>query len=107
MQLILHLAMALRGHVVLDPGRDGQMPSLDYSTDRQTVSYFADPNGQFEIDGRANGIWFRFLADTGATGIVFSKADAHRLGFDTSMLRFDRTISTANGLTRAATIRLE
>ena len=83
------------------------MPSLDYSTDRQTVSYFADPNGQFEIDGRANGIWFRFLADTGATGIVFSKADAHRLGFDTSMLRFDRTISTANGLTRAATIRLE
>src|SRR6516162_2686227 len=24
MQLILHLAMALRGHVVLDPGRDGR-----------------------------------------------------------------------------------
>jgi aspartyl protease family protein len=47
------------------------------------------------------------VADTGAAGIVFSKADAHRLGFDTSTLRFERTAWTANGSVRVASVRLE
>jgi len=92
---------------VVNPFLARQIPSLGYSTDRQTVRYFADPNGQFDIDGRANEIWFRFVADTGAAGIVFSKADAQRLGFDTSTLRFDRTAWTANGLVRVASVQLK
>jgi clan AA aspartic protease (TIGR02281 family) len=92
---------------VVNPFLARQIPSLGYSTDRQTITYFANPNGQFEIDGRANGIWFRFVADTGAAGIVFSKADAHRLGFNTSVLPFDLTAWTANGPVRAALVRLK
>jgi aspartyl protease family protein len=59
------------------------------------------------VKRRANGIWFRVMADTGATGIVFSRADARRLGFDPTALRFDRIAWTANDQGRYATLRLE
>ena len=46
------------------------------------------------------------MVDTGATSVVFSKADARRLGLDPAALRFDRVMSTANGRTSAAAIQL-
>jgi aspartyl protease family protein len=46
------------------------------------------------------------MVDTGATGIVFNKADAKRLGLDPAALDYNRRISTANGLTYAALITL-
>ncbi len=83
------------------------IPSLGYRLDAQTVSFSSDANGQFWIDARANDIWFRFLVDTGASSIVLSKADARQLGFYAADLRFNLTIWTANGLTRAAAVRLQ
>lgn len=82
------------------------MPSYGYSADAQTISYAAAPDGHFWINARANGVGFRFMVDTGATSVVFSKADARRLGLDPAALRFDQIVSTANGLTTAAAIRL-
>jgi clan AA aspartic protease (TIGR02281 family) len=82
------------------------MPSHGYSVDPETVSYFADANGQFWIRARANGIDFPFLVDTGATSIVFNKADARRLGFDPEVLRFDGIALTPNGRVRCAVVRL-
>ncbi len=74
---------------------------------KRTVSFQADSYGQFWLDGTANGTAFRFLADTGATEIVFSKHDARRLGFDVARLSFDGWASTANGLTRTASARID
>lgn len=71
----------------------------------RTVRYAADHYGQFWIDGTANGVAFRFLADTGASEIVFGKRDARRLGLDNA-LRWDGRASTANGITRTASARL-
>jgi clan AA aspartic protease (TIGR02281 family) len=109
---LILLAVAMYGYRdaignVADPLVARLIPSLGYSTDPQTVSYFADTNGQFAIDARANGIWFRFIVDTGASGIVFSKADARRLGFVPETLRFDHTAWTANGWVRLAGVRLQ
>lgn len=72
----------------------------------RTVSFFADSDGQFWIAGTANGTAFRFLADTGASEIVFSKRDARRLGLDVSRLSWDGAASTANGVTRTASARI-
>jgi len=54
------------------------IPGHGYWTDAKTVSYFADESGQFWVDGVVNGVDFRFIVDTGATSIVFSKTASHR-----------------------------
>ncbi|MGE0280202.1 MAG: TIGR02281 family clan AA aspartic protease [Rhizobiaceae bacterium] len=72
----------------------------------RTVRYAADHYGQFWIDGTADGVAFRFLADTGASEIVFGKRDARRLGLDIKALRWDGRASTANGIVRTASARL-
>ena len=70
------------------------------------VSFYADRYGQFWIDGNANGTAFRFLADTGATDVVFDIRDARRLGLDVNRLRWDGAASTANGIVRTASARI-
>ena len=82
------------------------IPGHGYWTDAKTVSYFADDSGQFWVDGVVNGVDFRFIVDTGATSIVFSKTDARRLGINLEALHFDRFASTANGRVRYAPVRL-
>jgi clan AA aspartic protease (TIGR02281 family) len=72
----------------------------------RVASFYADSYGQFWIDGKANGVAFRFLADTGASDISFSKQDARRLGLDVARLSFDGLASTANGVTRTASARI-
>jgi aspartyl protease family protein len=46
------------------------------------------------------------LADTGASDIVLSPADAGRLGIETDKLPFDRFYETANGTVRGSSIRI-
>lgn len=82
------------------------VPSYGYSSSPDTISYSVATDGHFWIGAQADGVGFRFMVDTGASHIVFSKADARRLGFDPATLRFDRVVSTANGNTTAALIRL-
>jgi len=82
------------------------IPAYGYSADARTISFAAAPDGHFWINARANGVDFRFMVDTGATSVVFSTADARRLGLDPAALRFDHVMSTANGPTKAAAIRL-
>lgn len=81
-------------------------PSYGYSASPDAISFKAGSDGHFWVNARVNGVGFRFMVDTGASSVVFGKADARRLGLDPASLRYDRTVSTANGLTRAAAIRL-
>ena len=73
---------------------------------KHVASFYADAHGLFWINGTANGAAFRFMADTGSTGIAFSKQDARRLGLDLARLSFDGSASTANGEARTASARI-
>lgn len=64
------------------------------------------PNGHFVARGSVNGAPISLLVDTGASTVVLKTADAERAGIDLSALNFTTPVSTANGSTFAAPVRL-
>jgi aspartyl protease family protein len=65
-----------------------------------------DRDGHFWAQASVDGKAVRFLVDTGATAVSLSMADAQRLGVDTSKLTYDYSVITADGRTRAASVKL-
>lgn len=65
-----------------------------------------DADGHFWAEAAVDGKAVRFLVDTGATAVSLSMADAQRLGIDTSKLTYDYSVITADGRTRAASVKL-
>ncbi len=65
-----------------------------------------DADGHFWAEASVDGKAVRFLVDTGATAVSLSMADAQRLGIDTSKLTYDYSVITADGRTRAASVKL-
>lgn len=63
-------------------------------------------DGHFWAEAAVDGKAVRFLVDTGATAVSLSMADAQRLGIDTSKLTYDYSVITADGRTRAASVKL-
>src|SRR5215211_2659803 len=63
------------------------VPSYGYASSPDTISYDAASDGHFWVDARADGVGFRFMVDTGASAVIFSKEDARRLGIDPASLR--------------------
>lgn len=55
-----------------------------------------------DVDGRS----VRFLVDTGASTVALTPHDAQRLGFDPRGLEYSYKVTTANGQTRAASVKL-
>jgi len=71
------------------------------------VTVRAGLGGHFVVEIEVNGIAIRFLVDTGASDVILSPADAVRLGFNLSELRYIRTYRTPNGLVLGAPVRLD
>jgi aspartyl protease family protein len=65
------------------------------------------PDGHFLATGSVNGVALSLLIDTGASTVVLKPADAERAGIDTAHLSFTVPVSTANGTTYAAPVRLK
>ena len=63
--------------------------------------------GHFMAEAEVNGEAVDFLVDTGASIVALTWQDAARLGLDPDTLTFDRTVMTANGPARAASVRLD
>lgn len=63
-------------------------------------------DGHFWAEAAVDGKAVRFLVDTGATAVSLSLADARRLGIDTDKLTYDYSVITADGRTRAASVKL-
>lgn len=63
-------------------------------------------SGQFETTGLVNGIRTNFLVDTGASFVVLPFDDAERIGYTENDLSYVMQVSTANGTTFVAPIRL-
>ncbi len=79
---------------------------------RQTIS----GDGRIEVPRAQDGHYYltlniggtpvRFMADTGATSVVLTQADARKLGFDPDALNYTGVAQTANGTVRTARITL-
>ncbi len=63
-------------------------------------------DGHYYLSLNVNGQTITMMADTGASGIVLSQADAQALGIDLSSLRYLGTAMTANGEVRTARVKL-
>ena len=64
------------------------------------------PDGHFRVEARVDDAEVIFLVDTGASGVVLTREDAQRAGFDPAELSFTGRAQTANGEVRLAPIRL-
>lgn len=72
----------------------------------ETVEIPRSDDGHYYITLTISGRPLTFMADTGATGVVLSQADAARLGIDLQSLVYAGQSQTANGLVRTARVRL-
>ena len=71
------------------------------------VTIRENSEGHFTVWGEANGARVRFLVDTGASEVVLTKADARSAGVHVDDLDYSMPVSTANGMTMVAPIRLQ
>ncbi|HEY8595178.1 MAG TPA: TIGR02281 family clan AA aspartic protease [Devosiaceae bacterium] len=63
--------------------------------------------GAFHVNATIDGTPVRLIFDTGASAVVLTAEDARAAGIDTSSLRFTVPVQTANGMSRAAVVRLD
>jgi aspartyl protease family protein len=63
-------------------------------------------DGHFWAEALVDGQRVRFLVDTGATTVALTMDDAERLGLRPHELYYGYQVSTANGMARAAQVKL-
>ncbi len=63
-------------------------------------------DGHFRADARINGRPLRMMVDTGASMVLIPFERAAAIGIDPELLRFSMLVSTANGTTTVAPVRL-
>lgn len=63
--------------------------------------------GSFIVAGAINGRDVRFIFDTGASAVVLTQDAARLAGIDPATLDYTVSVSTANGRTTAARVRLD
>ncbi len=84
---------------------------------RDSFAVQAVENGRIEVPRSGDGHYYitldvggqpiEFMADTGATTVVLTKADARKVGIDPDTLMYLGEASTANGMVRTARTRVE
>lgn len=82
-------------------------PGMAVNQPDGTILIVRDAGGHFVVDGEANGTRTRFLLDTGASAVVLTYSDARRAGFKDADLSFTVPVSTANGRSLVAPVRIE
>ena len=72
----------------------------------RTAEVRSDRRGQFQVEGTIDGRRMDFIVDTGATVVALRERDAARIGVHPAAREFTAAVSTANGVVRAAPVRL-
>lgn len=80
------------------------LPQQAVSADQITVPRASD--GHYYPSLTIGGQSIAFIADTGASTVVLSQADARKLGIDPSSLAYIGQAMTANGIVRTASVTL-
>ncbi|GAB1362909.1 TIGR02281 family clan AA aspartic protease [Rhodobacter sp.] len=76
-------------------------------TDTGKVELPRAPDGHYYATLLVNGVELRFMADTGASTMVLTKADALAVGLDPDSLMYLGQAYTANGVVRTARVTLD
>ncbi|OYX32364.1 MAG: hypothetical protein B7Y99_08645 [Caulobacterales bacterium 32-69-10] len=87
-----------------DPEQTLATPT-EHASQPAQISKAAD--GHYWAQANVNGLWVKFLVDTGASAVALTAADAQRLGLDLDSLDYDRPVTTASGRTLAAMVKLD
>jgi aspartyl protease family protein len=105
----LALGYAYRGELgdVAMRVRSELTPGEAVASAPQEMVFSQVEGGHFVVRALVNGQPVEFLADTGASNIVLSPADARRLGAPVESLTYDRLAETANGVGRSARWRAD
>ncbi len=97
--------------VTFDPTQQPQAANVQLATTpvsnpaaRAQVTKAAD--GHYWATADVDGSAVRFLVDTGATAVALTAADAQRLGLNLDDLAFGVPVTTADGKTMAAQVKL-
>lgn len=70
------------------------------------ITFRADKSGHYYVRADVNGTAVNFMIDTGATHVVFNKADAEKIGYNLDGLTFNLPASTANGIVYSAQVKI-
>lgn len=91
-----------------EPAADADSPGVTVLRPAiiNSLQYKADALGHFTIPAIVNGAPIKFLLDTGATLVALTPADAAAAGIPGDDLKFDQTVQTGNGPTKAAPTKL-
>ncbi|MEM1345557.1 MAG: TIGR02281 family clan AA aspartic protease, partial [Pseudomonadota bacterium] len=86
----------------------GQMvPSLALSHTAGQIELRRGWDGHYRADGVVNGYPLRMMIDTGASMVLVPYEDAVAMGFKAETLSFSMPVSTANGQSSVAPVRLK
>jgi aspartyl protease family protein len=72
----------------------------------RSLSIPRDSRGHFATEGRIDGQRIAFMVDTGASVIALNESSAARFGLRPSRNDYRATVTTANGMIKAAPTRL-
>src|SRR5476649_2186951 len=72
----------------------------------RSISIPRDSRGHFQTEGRIDGQRIGFMVDTGASVIALNETSAARFGLGPSRGDYNATVTTANGVIKAAPTRL-
>lgn len=90
------MAELMPGHAIAVSGSNGRQVAVVRAGD-----------DHFHVQAEVNGRALSFLVDTGASMIALDRSTARALGLDPGDGSFTARVSTANGIARAAMIRLD
>jgi len=85
------------------PAKRAQAPQ---PTSYRTVTVRGDTRGHFQVEGAVDGRRVDFVVDTGASVVALRERDAARLGIHPIPRDYTASVSTANGVIRAAPVQL-
>jgi len=72
-----------------------------------TATFRRGMGGHFQVRANINGAEIPLIFDTGASAVVLTAEDARKAGIDTASLRYTVSVSTANGMGKAASVKLD
>ena len=90
----------------VQPAAAAAMPNAPVQAGQRMVTIGRDHRGHFQANGRVDGRQVSFMVDTGASVIALTERDADRLGIRPMRGSYTASVSTANGVVRAAPVTL-
>jgi aspartyl protease family protein len=81
-------------------------PASSSNNNYRSVTLLSDRLGHFQTNLQVDGRAIDFLVDTGASSVALRESDAARLGIHPSARDYNVMMQTANGIGKAARVRL-